>query len=291
MSPSPRVSVIMAMQDNAATVASAVRSIQAQTLADWELILIDDGSRDDGPDIVAALNEPRLTLTRDGRRLGLPARLNQAVALARGEFIARMDADDVSFPQRFARQAELMVRDAGLDLVACDALVFAGDAMVGRMGAGRSHDEIVARPHAGFPLPHPTWFGRAGWFRRNRYDERMTKAQDQELLLRTYRRSRFGAVPEILLGYRQDRLNLPKMLRGRRLYAGALWRNAGDSGDYGLAVRGTVSHGAKAVADIVAAFSGLSNVAQRRRLTPVPSAIEADWIRLRNDMKALSCAG
>lgn len=287
---SPRVSAVMAMQDNAATVAAAVRSIQAQTLADWELILIDDGSRDGGCDVVLGLNEQRLTLVRDGQRLGLPTRLNQAVALARGEFIARMDADDVSFPHRFARQAEFLTRDATLDLVGCDALVFAGDAVMGRMTAGRTHAEIVARPHAGFPLPHPTWFGRAAWFRSNRYDERMSKAQDQGLLLRSHAHSRFGAIPDILVGYRQDRLNLAKMLRGRRLFAGALMHHARDSGHYGLALKGIALHAAKALGDAVALSSGLGGVAQRRRLAPVPPSIEADWIRLRNALKAAPCA-
>lgn len=280
----------MAMQDGAATIAAAIRSIQAQTLADWELILVDDGSRDNGPDIARALGEPRLTLLRDGRRLGLPARLNQAIAQAQGEFVARMDADDICFPRRFARQVEMLERDATLDLVGCDALVFSGVAIVGRMSAGRDHAAIVARPYAGFPLPHPTWFGRAAWFRSNRYDERMIKAQDQDLLLRTCTRSRFGAVPEVLVGYRQDRLDLSKMLRGRRLFAGALWRRARDDGDYVSAIRGIASHAAKGVVDAASMLASLGDVAQRRRLVEVAPDLAAEWLQLSRDLKITPCA-
>jgi glycosyltransferase involved in cell wall biosynthesis len=276
----PRVSVIMAMRNNARTIAVAIRSIQAQTLSDWELILIDDGSRDDGVDIAASFGEKRLRLLRDGQQRGLPARLNQAVALARGQYIARMDADDVCFPERLSHQVSKL-ESAGLDLVGCDALVFAGDEVIGRLNAGRSHDDIVAKPHNGFPLPHPTWFGRAAWFRANPYDERMMKAQDQDLLLRTYRGSRFGAVPEVLVAYRQDRLVLRKMLTGRRLFAGALWRHARANGEYAFAARGVLGHGFKALVDAASIAAQLGGEAQRRRLSNVPQSVVDEWTQLR----------
>ncbi|MGG6499264.1 UNVERIFIED_CONTAM: glycosyltransferase family 2 protein, partial [Bacteroidetes bacterium 56_B9] len=77
------------------------------TLADWELIVIDDGSLDDSAAIVESFGDPRIRLVREAASAGLARRLNQAVALSRGEFIARMDADDVCFPERLARQVAL----------------------------------------------------------------------------------------------------------------------------------------------------------------------------------------
>jgi glycosyltransferase involved in cell wall biosynthesis len=289
----PLVSVVMAMQDNASTIVTAIRSIQAQTLRDWELILVEDGSRDGSADLVQGLGEPRLRLLRDDTRRGLPVRLNQAVALARGTFIARMDADDICFPQRFARQEDYLQQNPQLDLIGCDALVFTDDKIVGLMQAGRDHVAITARPHNGFALPHPTWFGRAGWFKSNPYDERMVKAQDQDLLLRSYGGSRFGAVPEVLVGYRQDRLNLRKMSRGRALFAGALWRQARADGDYAGAAKGIAAHGMKAALDTVSMLAGLRDIAQRRRLAPVPQAVAEEWTRLQAqlaEMKDASCA-
>jgi glycosyltransferase involved in cell wall biosynthesis len=289
----PLVSVVMAVQDNASTIVAAVRSIQAQTLQDWELVLIDDGSRDGSADLVQALGESRLRLISDDARRGLPVRLNQAVALARGQFIARMDADDMCFPERFTRQADYLRQHPQLDLIGCDALVFTDDKIVGLMQAGRDHAAITARPHSGFALPHPTWFGRAGWFHSNRYDERMVKAQDQDLLLRSYRGSCFGSVPEVLVAYRQDRLNLRKMLRGRALFAGALWRQARVCGDYAGAAKGIAAHGMKAGFDTVSMLAGLGDIAQRRRLVPVSPAVADEWTRLQAQlvqMKDAPCA-
>jgi hypothetical protein len=212
------------------------------------------------------------------------------VALARGRFIARMDADDVCFPERLARQAALFQRDEALDLVGCRALVFSGAQALGVMDVGSDHSAIVARPFDHFALPHPTWFGRAAWFKANPYDERMIKAQDQELLLRTFRRSRFGATRDILVGYRQDRLSLAKSLKGRRLFAAALMRNACEGGDYAGALQGLLRHGVKAAADIVGAGLGLQSARQRRRLLPVPSETLQAWTQLAGEL-GLSKAG
>src|SRR6185437_5833210 len=100
----PLVSVIMSMRNSAATVDAAVRSVLQQTLQDWELIVVDDGSSDQSGAIVARHGDPRIRLVREATSAGLAARLNQMVALGRGEFIARMDADDICFPDRLSRQ-------------------------------------------------------------------------------------------------------------------------------------------------------------------------------------------
>ncbi len=278
VSQAPVVSVVMAMRNNARTVELAVRSIQMQSLTDWEMILIDDGSTDSGAAVVEALADPRIRLHREDRSLGLAARLNQAVVMSRGEFIARMDADDVCFPERIERQVAKLRSDSTLDLVGCHALVFsdAGSA-TGLMRAGLDHDTIVARPYEGFPLPHPTWCGRAQWFRANAYDPALTKTQDQDLLLRAFAKSRFGAVDEVLLGYRQDRPDLVKKLRGRLVFAGSLMRYARNTGRYGAAATGIAKHSAKAVIDIAAEAFGLSRYAQRNRFQPVHQSIGLQW--------------
>ena len=277
----PTVSVIMAMRDSARTIRAAVRSLALQTLTDWELIVIDDGSVDDSAAIVAAFNDPRIRLVREPASRGLALRLNQAVALSRGEFIARMDADDVCFPERLELQVARLRADPALDLIGCGAVVFAaGQGLVGALPVGQSHAEITARPSVGFPLPHPTWCGRARWFRDNPYDERLMKTQDQDLLLRTFAKSRFGAVAEILLAYRQDTMSLGKLLRGRRNYAGALWRRARADGSYPRAVRGVAAHFVRATVDVATLPLGLSRAMQRQRLDPVPPALGARWHEL-----------
>lgn len=284
------------MHNSAATVASAVRSIQSQTFRDWELIVIDDGSSDDSCKVVESLREPRVRLIREGKRAGLAARLNQAVGLSRGKFIARMDADDVCFPDRLRRQVTYLRRQPGIDVLGCGAVVFADDArLLGELPVGLSHEAITAHPFQGFAFPHPTWCGRAEWFRANPYDARLLKTQDQDLLLRTFRHSRFAALDDVLVGYRQDALSLRKLLRGRRTFMGSLWRHSRHTGELLPALNGIVSHLFKSGIDIATVGLGISRRSQQMRLKPVRPSVAAQWLDLQRAVglsgEARQCAG
>ncbi|KQP35806.1 hypothetical protein ASF44_21100 [Pseudorhodoferax sp. Leaf274] len=199
-------------------------SIVQQTFTDWELLLMDDGSDDGALDSVENLADPRIRILRDGKKRGIAVRLNQALDLACGQYFARMDADDVSFPDRFAKQVEVLQADGALDLVATRAIVIDEEHRItGTCQSAISHEAICARPWLGFPLPHPTWMGRTAWFRAHRY---ATPApylcEDQELLLRTHAHSKFGTVDELLFAYRiqttKDRRILPKIRRATAQY-------------------------------------------------------------------------
>jgi glycosyltransferase involved in cell wall biosynthesis len=280
----PAVSVIMSMRNSASTVDAAVRSVLVQTLRDWEMIVIDDGSSDRSGDIVEGFNDERIRLVRESRSAGLAARLNQAVALSRGEFIARMDADDICFPERLARQVARLREDPHLDLIGCSAVVFTNESkLVGEMPVGLDHRDIVARPFVGFPLPHPTWCGQASWFRNNPYNAELRYAEDQDLLLRSFRHSRLGGLDEVLLGYRQDQLALKKLIPGRATFAGAAWRNALATGEFIPALAGIADHAAKGMADVATLALGLHRQMQLRRLKPVSPAVVREWQRLQED--------
>ena len=214
--PTPLVSVIMPVMNAARTLPAALRSILWQTHTDWELILIDDGSTDATLALARACVDPRVRVVDGGANLGLAARLNQAIELARGQFIARMDADDIAYPERLAAQVKFMLDHPQCDLVGCAALIFDDAGVIrGRFALRATHEEICARPWAGFPLPHPTWLGKRAWFARFGYRADYRKTQDQDLLLRSYTQSRFACVAQILLGYRQERRTLKKLLAGR----------------------------------------------------------------------------
>jgi glycosyltransferase involved in cell wall biosynthesis len=279
-----QVSVIMSMRNSAATVAAAVRSVRLQTLTDWELVVIDDGSSDDSAAIVAAFADPRIRLQREAVSAGLAVRLNQAVALSRGDLIARMDADDICFPDRLARQVRHLQDNPAIDLIGCGAVVFSERAgLLGTLPVGIRHEDITAQPLRGFPMPHPTWCGRAAWFRANPYDPKMVKTQDQDLLLRSYRHSRFAGLPDILLGYRQDDFDLRKVLTGRRAYAAALWRQRAASG-VAAALRGIGGQLLKGAVDGAATTLGLTRLAQRQRLQPVPPEVAGQWAALQRQL-------
>lgn len=231
MSDTPAISIGMSVRNNAATLAFALRSMQRQTFADWELILIDDGSTDATAEIARAFADPRIRLVREAESRGLAVRLNQAIDLARGRYFARMDGDDVSFPERLARQFAFLEAHPDVDLVGSGGIVFSGDgAAVGLRPVATTHADICRRPWAGFYLAHPSWMGRSAWFRRYRYDPRALKAQDYDLLLRAHRGSRYAALPEPLIGYREERLDARKNLATRRQMVAAQWRYARANG-------------------------------------------------------------
>jgi glycosyltransferase involved in cell wall biosynthesis len=182
---------------------AAVRSVFAQTHPEWELLLVDDGSSDGSIDVVRRLDDPRVRLVRDGSHRGLCARLNQIAAMARGAYLARMDADDVMHPERIERQLALLGADPGVDLV--DTATFTVDDDLTPLGV-RGDRPLDCRPEAVLRdglLIHPTVTGRAEWFRRNPYDPAFVRAEDRELWIRTRATTRFARLTEPLFFYRE----------------------------------------------------------------------------------------
>ncbi|TSA15521.1 MAG: glycosyltransferase [Betaproteobacteria bacterium] len=214
----PELSVLLPVRDGARTLALSMLSVLEQSYGDFELLVLDDGSVDASPEIARSFGDARVRLLRDGMQRGLAAMLNQGISLAGGRYIARMDADDICFPQRFARQVARLNTESALDLVACRVLDFDDSGCVTGLRPFRlTHEALCARPWNGFYMVHPSWIGRADWFRRHRYrTPELARAQDQELLLRAYPESRYAVLDEILLGYRVGPMSLAKTLLARR---------------------------------------------------------------------------
>ena len=199
-----------------------------------------------------------------GGRAGLAERLNQLIDLAQSPLLARMDADDVAYPRRLERQVAYLHGHSHVDVVGASMLVFGvGGRAIGKRAAPPDHHEICARPRAGFRLFHPTWLGRADWFRHYRYSAKALRCEDQDLLYRAHRTSVFANIDEPLLGYREERLTIRDMLTGRlhwtRVTGGQFWRE----GQRGQALRVAASQIAKASVDTVAAGTGVGH-----RLSP-----------------------
>ena len=186
------------------TLAPALISVVRQTYPNWELLLCDDGSTDGSFECARGFRDERIALTTDSRRRGLAALLNQCIDRARGEYIARMDADDIAYPGRLERQVRFLEEHRDIDLAGSQMLIFGEDgAALGKRALPCDHQGIVANPAVSFGIGHPTWMGRAAWFRRYRYNPRAVRYEDVELLYRAYRESRFANLPEILHAYRE----------------------------------------------------------------------------------------
>ena len=276
----PVVSVAMPFYNAAATLAVAARSILEQSFSNFELLLCNDGSTDQGLQVAESLSfaDPRVVVWSHSRRAGLAARLNECVEGALGEYFARMDADDISYPERIRKQVRFLEERRDVDLVGTHMLVFRGDGdAVGKIAGPTAHEEIARRPHMGVKVWHATWCGRIGWFRRNRYDERCRLAQDQELLFRAHRTSRYGAIPELLYANRVERLELRKMLRYRWLWMRYMSRHLRGMQGFATGVRVAALLGAKACVDTFAVASGLDYKILRHRGARLSDREIVEW--------------
>jgi glycosyltransferase involved in cell wall biosynthesis len=277
---SPLVSVVLPFYNAQATLAAAIRSILFQSYGHWELILLDDGSTDNSLCIAENVADPRIKIISGGYNRRLPRRLNQGVAFSQGEYIARMDADDIAYPDRLATQVAFLENHPQIDLLGSRVLIFEeGGKIVGTYPFQRTHVDICSRPWAGFYLAHPTWMGKARWFKENPYQLNATRIEDQDLLLRTFKTSQFACLPEILMGYRQSALSLKNVLMGRYHFSKALVKNRiGDKGR--IIAWGVAGQAAKALIDTFAITTGLTYRILKHRALPVSTTDVDAWHRI-----------
>lgn len=278
---SPHVTIGMTVRDAETSLAAAIASVRAQTFEDWALLIVDDGSTDASASIAlaAAAEDERIHVTRGSDSWGTAARLNELIDMADGALFARMDADDVAYPQRLARQVSFLESHPEVDLVGASMVVFgAGGQPIGKRAAPGSHEQICRRPASGFRVFHPTWLGRLAWFRRHRYDPTAHRCEDQDLLYRAHRTSVFANVSDPLLGYREDRLDLPNLLVGRVNFARRTARRRWDAGQRPAALATLGEQLAKGSLDAVAVGSGLDHRLLRQRAGPISSAERGEWL-------------
>jgi glycosyltransferase involved in cell wall biosynthesis len=274
----PLVSIAMPVFNAERTLALAIGSVLLQTYPHWELIVIDDGSSDSTLAVARSFDDVRIRVIAESANLGLAARLNQAMDISRGDLFARLDGDDIAYPERLERQVEFLREHPDVDLLGTGAMVFAGDGKpLGLYPMRQTHQAICRHPWFGFHLAHPTWMGRTAWFKSFRYRPIIAKAEDQDLLLRAYRSSTFACLPEELTGYRLERLSLRKALAGRYSFCRAFLPEAWNRRDYYGFLSALVKQVVMAIYDSLTMPSGLDHLARRHRaLQADPQAI-ARW--------------
>ena len=112
----PRVTIALPFFNNAATLELSIRSLLNQSCGDFELLLCDDGSYDQSLVIAHSFDDPRVICLSDGRRPCVGARFNECIDRARGPYFARMDAEDISYPNRLAQQMAFLDGHREVDL-------------------------------------------------------------------------------------------------------------------------------------------------------------------------------
>lgn len=206
----PAISILLPVHNGAATLVRALESLQRQTRAEWELLVIDDGSTDDTAEILATASrgDPRIRVLAPGR-IGLVAALNLGLAQGRGEYVARMDADDESYPDRLAAQAGLLESRADIGLVSC-LVDFGGDRVASEgyalhvdwLNALVTPDEIARHRFIESPLAHPSVMFRRGLVAAHGGYRAGDFPEDYELWLRWLDAGvRMAKVPRVLLAW------------------------------------------------------------------------------------------
>ena len=198
----PLLSVVLPVFNGGNYVEAAVQSILEQTFTDFEFIIIDDGSTDSTMEVLQQfLVDPRVILVSRENR-GLVETLNEGIRMARGQWIARMDADDIALPHRFATQLK-WIDDTDADI--CGSWVkFFGTRDQRVLRHPQSDQAIKMGLMFGTMFAHPTVLIKTALARQLYYDGQWEKCEDYDLWERMARLNcRMANVPEVLLMYRQ----------------------------------------------------------------------------------------
>lgn len=202
----PSVSVILPVYNAAPFLKEAIDSILVQTLTDFELLLINDGSTDGSESIIESYADERIRYIKNVKNCGLIFSLNKGIEMACGEWIARMDADDIALPQRLEKQVSFLSTNS-VDLLATTVKLIDKD---GRPLADWKDDianttacQIKKFLPKNNCIAHPTVMGRAKLFKKYKYVHNQKYSEDYDLWLRL---STDGGIidklPEQLLLYR-----------------------------------------------------------------------------------------
>jgi len=195
----------MAVYNGAAYLAEAVESLLRQTFADFELVIVDDGSTDATGAVLLRLSASDSRIRIYAREHeGYVAALNAGCALARGEFIARLDSDDVAEPSRFARQVEVMDEHPEVAVVGGAMLMITGDGSPFYIAAFPQTSEEVRRAlESRTTVAHPTVLMRRSVFESvGGYRAAFAHAEDYDLWLRIAKDHEIVNVPDLLGRYR-----------------------------------------------------------------------------------------
>jgi glycosyltransferase involved in cell wall biosynthesis len=225
----PRVSVVMPVRDGARWLSEAIRSILDQTLSNFELIIIDDGSTDNSHDIIKSIarGEPRIRAMRQDRQ-GLVAALNCGLSECRGPLIARLDADDRAHPLRLRRQAEYLDCHPDVGLLGTWAnQIDEHGSIVHALKPPTNSETLRILLTRTNPFVHSSVMLRTRDLRKvGFYRQAFEGAEDYDLWIRISEHATVANLPEYLVDYRWHPTGLSHRLRVRQLYSARLAQEA-----------------------------------------------------------------
>lgn len=221
MTPRPTVSVILTVFNGENFLPLAVESVLGQTFADFELIIVDDGSTDGTPDQLRAVDDPRLRVIRNSVNKGLPAALNIGIDAATAVYCAFLDHDDIALPTRLQCQVDYLQSHPATGMIgsAIEAIDDSGNVL---KTIKMPLDSIAVRWMGllDCPMRQSSLFGRTEVVMRHRYSTDFPFYPDWDFVMRVARDTGVCNLPEALVQYRRHNTNMSALNRAAMNQAG-----------------------------------------------------------------------
>ncbi|HOK51408.1 MAG TPA: glycosyltransferase, partial [Bacteroidales bacterium] len=194
----PLVSVVMPVYNASSFIEESINSILQQTFSDFEFIIINDASTDNSRNIISSYTDSRIRIIDNEQNLGVTRSLNKGIKLARGKYIARMDADDIALSNRFEKQVAFLESNPDYGLVGAYMQLLPSGAVV---RVPTTDEELKATMLFHNPFVHPAMMIRKSILVQHQltYDESLSAAQDEDLWFRIAQYCKIANIPEVLL--------------------------------------------------------------------------------------------
>lgn len=200
------ISILLPTYNSVGTLHRAIRSIMLQTMRDFELIVLDDGSTDNSEERVSAIRDERIRYLRLPHQ-GLPRTLNYGLSVARFHIVARIDAGDMALPERLQRQFEFIRAKPENTIVACNQAVYINQRVMYRTYGSPDPEAVRKRLALHCDFPHSgVMYYREYIVENGGYSD--TAIEDYELWLRIKNSARIHILPEVLMFTLYDRDSL-----------------------------------------------------------------------------------
>lgn len=202
-SKTPKISVVMSVYNGEKYLREAIESVLNQTFTDFEFIIINDGSTDRSLEIIQSYDDDRIVLINQ-ENTGLAKALNNGIGISRSDFIARMDADDIAYPQRIQKQYKFLLSNPDYIIVGSNAKTIDKDGYFVRNSNIVTTDEEMKGMLPNTPFIHPSvMFKKKIFYEAGKYPEYMINfGEDLVLFNRMAKYGKFANIPEKLLQYR-----------------------------------------------------------------------------------------
>ena len=209
---SPLITVLMPVYNGDKYLNEAIDSILNQTFSDFEFLIIDDGSTDQSIDQIMSYNDPRIQLIKNENNVGQSETLNKGLGLAKGKYIARMDQDDISMPERLKKQLDFMENNSDVDV--CGSWLQLMGKYDGILELETKSEKIKMNLLTNENLAHPAVMIRKSTLVKYdlNYNPTFTISNDYDLWVRMFEYCSFANLPEPLLKFRMHDNQYSKIL-------------------------------------------------------------------------------